>query len=156
MTWRRETSRPGPRLGDSNVKEPDPNATASADLVVGADDLASALSLADAPSFPSVLATARMVALMQVAAARVGVPCLDVGELSVGVAVQVTHTAATPPGAKVTARARYVGREGKLFVFDVAAVDHGGEIGRGRHTRAIVSHERLERGATKRNEISGT
>jgi fluoroacetyl-CoA thioesterase len=131
--------------------EPALNATASAQLVVGNDDLASALTLAREDAFPAVFATARMVALMELASARLLRPSLDSGELSVGVSVDVVHTAPTPAGATVTATARYAGREGKLFLFEVSASDLGGEIGRGWHKRAIVTTDRLQRGATKRN-----
>jgi fluoroacetyl-CoA thioesterase len=133
------------------MTEPAINSTASASLVVGPADLASAVALEPGDTFPAVFATARMVALMEVAAARLLRPCLGPGEMSVGVAVEVTHTAPTPAGATVTATARYVGREGKLFVFEVTAEDGGGEVGRGRHQRAIVSAERLERGAARRS-----
>jgi len=134
-----------------NDTDPPIDATATTDLVVGPADLASSLSAEHGDSFPAVLATARMVALMETAAARVLQPLLGPGELSVGVTVDVTHTAPTPPGATVTATARYTGREGKLFVFEVRASDEGGEIGRGSHKRAIVETERLQRAAARRN-----
>jgi predicted thioesterase len=127
------------------------NATATAQLVVGPNDLASSLSSEYGDSFPAVLATARMVALMETAAARALQPLLGPGELSVGVTVDITHSAPTPPGVLVTATARYTGREGKLFVFEITAHDQGGEIGRGSHKRAIVETERLQRAAAKRN-----
>jgi predicted thioesterase len=91
-----------------------------------------------------------MVALMEVAAARVLRSHLREGETSVGVSVDVVHTAATPPGAAVTAAARLVGRDGKLFVFEVSAADNAGEIGRGTHKRAVVTAERLVSGAARR------
>ena len=131
--------------------EPELNATATAELVVGPEDLASSLPVEMGDQFPAVLATARMVALMEIAAARVLKPLLGPGELSVGVTVDITHTAPTPPGVLVTANARYTGREGKLFVFEISAHDQGGEIGRGWHKRAIVETERLQRAAAKRN-----
>ena len=77
--------------------------------------------------------------------------CSTTGELSVGVALNVTHSAATPRGASVTANARDVGREGKLFKLEVFAEDAGGEIGRGIQKRAVVSEERLLAGALKSN-----
>jgi predicted thioesterase len=127
------------------------NATATAQLVVGPNDLASSLSSEYGDSFPAVLATARMVALMETAAARALQPLLGPGELSVGVTVDITHSAPTPSGVLVTATARYTGREGKLFVFEITAHDQGGEISRGSHKRAIVETERLQRAAAKRN-----
>ncbi len=136
---------------EGRAAEPAVGAEASAQLVVSGSDLASAFAPRPEDAFPAVFATARMVALMEVAAGRLLWPCLGPGELSVGVTVDVTHSAATPEGVTVTATARYLGREGKLFVFDVVARDRGGEIGRARHRRAIVSSDRLLAGATRRN-----
>ena len=136
------------------MSEPELDATASAEIFVSATDLASALSLEAGDSYPPVFSTSRMVALMEIAASRVLRPYLGPDELSVGVTVDVAHTAATPRGIKVTATARYLGREGKLFVFGVVARDRGGEIGRGTHKRAIVSAERLSAGADRRNRKS--
>jgi len=133
-----------------NQSEPELNSTGTAELVVGPQDLASSISSETGDQFPAVLATARMVALMEVAASRVLLPLLGPGELSVGVTVDITHTAPTPPGAQVTSTARYAGRDGKLFVFEVSASDPGGEIGRGWHKRAIVTSERLQSGAARR------
>ena len=134
------------------MRDPEINATASAELFVSPADLASALSLEAGDSYPPVFSTSRMVALMEIAASRVLRPLLAHSELSVGVTVDVTHTAATPRGVKVTAAARYLGHEGKLFVFEVVARDRGGEIGRGTHKRAVVSAERLLAGADRRNK----
>lgn len=134
----------------STEKEPELNASATAQRVVGPEDLASALPLDMDDAFPAVFATARMVGLMEIAASRVLQPLLGPGELSVGVTVDVSHTAPTPLGAEVTAIARYAGREGKLFLFEVIAADAGGEVGRGWHKRAIVASERLLSGAAKR------
>jgi predicted thioesterase len=132
--------------------EPAPNAVGTAQLVVEQSDCASDLKLDNAPdeTFPAVFATTRMIALMEMAGARVLKPFLQTGEMSVGVAVDIIHSAATPIGAKVSATATYRGRDGKLFVFDVLAQDPAGEIGRGTHQRAIISSERLLSSAAKR------
>jgi predicted thioesterase len=132
------------------MSEPAVDSTASARLTVGPSDLASAIGLEPADAFPPVLSTSRMVALMELAAARVLRPHLRPGELSVGVSLEVVHTAATPPGATVTATARFLGREGKLFLFEVSAADNAGEIGRCTHKRAVVTAERLVAGAAQR------
>jgi predicted thioesterase len=134
------------------VTGPEPNAIGTAQLVVQQSDCASDLKLDNAPdeTFPAVFATTRMIALMEMAGARVLKPFLRNDEMSVGVTVDIIHSAATPIGAKVTATATYRGRDGKLFVFDVSAHDPAGEIGRGTHKRAIISRERLVTGAAKR------
>jgi fluoroacetyl-CoA thioesterase len=134
------------------VNEPEPNAIGTAQLVIQQSDCASDLKLDNAPdeTFPAVFATTRMIALMEMAGARVLKPLLQGDEMSVGVTVDIVHSAATPIGAKVTATATYRGRDGKLFVFDVIAHDPAGEIGRGTHKRAIISRDRLVGGAAKR------
>ena len=132
------------------MTEPIQDSTATAKLVVSASDLASALALDSNDAFPAVFATARMVALMEIASARLLQPCLVEGQLSVGVSIEVTHTAPTPPGATVTATARYLGRDGKLFRFEIVASDVGGEIGRASHKRAIVDVARLQSSASRR------
>ena len=139
---------------DRASPEPEIGATASAELVVTDADLASAFRPGPEDAYPRVFATARMVALMEVAASRVLAPFLGPDELSVGVLVDVTHTAATPPGVRVTATARYLGREDKQYCFEVVARDRGGEVGRGAHRRAIVASPRLLAGAIRRNAAS--
>ena len=118
--------------------------------VVDEGDLASSLSADPADAFPAVFATARMVAVMELAAARLMRPLLKDGELSVGVTVDIRHTAPTPPGATVKATASFTGMEGKLYHFEVVAEDDGGEIGRGTHQRAIISQSRLVEAAKQR------
>ncbi len=132
------------------MSDPELGATASAEMMVGPADLASALRLEPGDAFPPVFATARLVALMEVASARILQPHLSPGEFSVGVSIEVKHTAATPEGAVVTASARYLGREGKLHAFEVIARDAGGEVGRASHRRAVVGGERLVSGALRR------
>jgi fluoroacetyl-CoA thioesterase len=133
---------------------PEIGGTASATIVVGQNDLASALRFEEGDEFPPVFATSRMVALMEVAAARVLAPHLTPGELSVGVVIDVVHAIATPIGGTVTATARLTERDGKLFVFEVIASDDRGEVGRGTHKRAVVSAARLVAGASKRAALA--
>jgi fluoroacetyl-CoA thioesterase len=138
------------RIVCAAMSEPAADSTATARLTVASSDLANTLNLEPGDAFPPVFATSRMVGLMEVAAARVLRPHLREGEASVGVSVDVVHTAATQPGVTVTATARFVGREGRLFLFEVSAADNAGEIGRGTHKRAVVSTERLVGGAARR------
>lgn len=132
------------------MSEPAVDSTATAQLIVAPRDLASVLNFEPGDEFPDVFATSRMIALMEVAAARLLRPFQNEGQLSVGVTVDVMHSAATPLGGRVTATAKFVRREGKLFVFEVSAADDAGEVGRGTHKRAIISSERLLAGAAQR------
>lgn len=125
---------------------------AEASFTVQPSDTAEALCLGEEDAFPAVFATSRMVALMEVAAARLMRPLLKEGELSVGVQISVSHGAATPVGCRVRAVATYLGLDGKLHRFEVKAFDEAGPIGSGEHLRAIVSTERLVSGARRRIE----
>lgn len=100
--------------------------------------------------FPHVLGTARLISLMERAAARAMEPMLLPGELTAGVVVRVDHHAASPLGATLRMTARYLGPEGKFHRFEVVAHDDAGEIFRGVHSRAIVEAQRLEKGAGRR------
>jgi fluoroacetyl-CoA thioesterase len=113
-------------------------------------DSAAALEMAPEDAFPNVLATARMITFMEIAATRLMRPLLEPGQQSVGVLVFVKHTAPTPIGAQVRTVATYLWQEGKVFRFKVEAFDDAGPIGEGEHTRAIVTTSRLLAGAEKR------
>ena len=87
---------------------------------------------------------------MEIVCARMLVPHLEPGQLTVGVRVDMTHSAATPANEDVTVHATYRGKEGKLFAFDVVANDAGGPICKALHTRAVVDEQRLMGGIKKR------
>jgi fluoroacetyl-CoA thioesterase len=120
------------------------------DYHVRAADLAKCLSVDPVDDFPEVFATSRMIALMELAAARLMRSELQPGELSVGVSIDVKHTAATLEGETVRAKATFLGMDGKFFKFTVELFDAAGLAGAGQHTRAIVKTARLLEGARKR------
>jgi predicted thioesterase len=128
----------------------EPGASAEASYIATDRDMASAISISDEDTFPEVFSTARMIALMETAAARAMNPLLKPGELSVGVGVNIKHLAATPNHTRVSAKATFLGLEGKLYKFRVEAFDPAGKIGEGEHSRAIISTERLVQGAQAR------
>ena len=113
-------------------------------------DLAKEISEEPKDEFPAVLATSRMVALMELAAARIMQPLLSEGDLSVGVGVNITHMAATANNETVKIVAEFKGMLGKLYKFDVSLFDSAGLAGQGRHTRAIVEREDIVQSAQKR------
>ncbi|KAF5507306.1 Fluoroacetyl-CoA thioesterase [Colletotrichum aenigma] len=87
--------------------------SSSASFRVKPTDLSSAISRDPQDEFPSVFATSRLVALMEIASARMLKPYLEPGQLSVGVTIDVSHTACTPYDALVTVEVIYRGKEGK-------------------------------------------
>jgi fluoroacetyl-CoA thioesterase len=116
------------------------------EFVVAREDLAGTVE----PSLPLVLATARMSLAMELAAINALTPYLDPGEFSVGVTVNVTHTAATPEGWKVRAEAEVTGGEGRRVEYVVRAFDDKEQIGEGTHTRAVLERTKFDqRLATK-------
>lgn len=90
-----------------------------------------------------VFATPYMIALMENAAANSLLPFLAEDEGTVGTQLNVAHSSATPIGMKVWAETTVVAVEGKKIVFEVAAFDEVGEIGRGTHERFIIKPERF-------------
>jgi fluoroacetyl-CoA thioesterase len=95
--------------------------------------------------FPEVLATGFFVALLEWTCTQALAPYLEPGEGSLGVLVDISHSAATPPGFDITVSATFVGAEGKRLTWDLVAHDGIDEIGRGRHVRAVIDRARFDR-----------
>jgi len=125
---------------------------ASIEYKVLKKDLAKNLDISEDDNFPEVFATARMVALMECSAAKIMIPFIKDEELSVGVEVNIKHLAPTLQNDIVISTATFVGMQGKLYKFEIEAVDSGGVCATAVHTRAIVSNERLMLTAKKRIE----
>ena len=89
-------------------------------------------------SLASVLSTPTMVAMMEQAAINAIQPFLDAGESSVGMSIEVSHTAATPPGHHARAEAEVTKVEGRRLEFSVRAFDDVEQIGSGTHRRAVI------------------
>ncbi len=113
-------------------------------------DLASEVAVSKEDVFPEVLATSRMVGLMEVSAARLMKPLLKEGELSVGVGVDVKHFAPTPVDEEVKAVATFEEMDKKLYQFKVEVFDRAGKVASGIHTRAIVKYDNIMAGAKSR------
>lgn len=91
----------------------------------------------------SVLATPRMVALMEEAAYKCIDSELEAGTTTVGTLMNVKHLAATPVGMEVTATAKVISVEGRKIIFKVEAYDEAGIIGEGEHERFSVFAEKF-------------
>jgi len=97
----------------------------------------------EAPEFqvmPRVFATGFMVGLMEWACLMAILPHLDwPAEQTVGTHVDLSHSAATPPGLEVRARAKLVKVDGRRLVFEVEAHDGVDTICKGTHERFIIN-----------------
>jgi fluoroacetyl-CoA thioesterase len=123
-----------------------PGSRATWSLVVPADKTVPHL-FDDAPdlqAMPAVFATAFMVGLMEWTCMKVLEPHLDAGEGSVGIVVDVTHTAATLPGQTVTVEAECIKVESRRVTFRVTAHDGIDKIGEGTHQRMVVPWNRFK------------
>ena len=92
-----------------------------------------------------VFGTPFMIALMENAALTLLQSFLPEEQGSVGVHMDVKHTAPTPIGMKVAVEAEItaVSENGKMVDFNVTAWDEKGPIGSGTHTRSIISSQRF-------------
>ena len=90
-----------------------------------------------------VYATPCMAALMEAAACDAVEQGLAEGETSVGIELNIQHTAATPVGLEVWAEAEVTAVEGKIITFTLSAFDEAGPIGTGTHKRAVVNAQRF-------------
>jgi len=97
----------------------------------------------DIATMPKVFATGFMIILMEWACTELLAPHLDAGEGSLGVHVNVSHLAATPPGMTVTAEVECVEVTGPRVAFNVTAHDGIDLIGEGRHERFVVKWDKF-------------
>ena len=103
------------------------------------------------PEMPVVFATAKMVGLMEWACVEQLRPYYEEGEGSLGVHVDVDHTAPTLPGQVVTVETEVEEVDGRFIWFRVTAHDGIDQIGTGRHRRAVIRNEKFnDRLVTKR------
>ena len=90
-----------------------------------------------------VYATPCMAALMEAAACAAIEEALGENETTVGIELNLKHTAATPVGLEVRAEAEVTAVEGKIFSFQITAYDEAGKIGEATHKRALVNYQRF-------------
>jgi fluoroacetyl-CoA thioesterase len=98
--------------------------------------------VADFQAMPRVFATGYMVGLMEWACMQLMAPHLDPGEGSLGVHIDVNHTAATPR-LTVTVDVECTEVVGKKISFKVKAHDGVDQIGAGRHERFVVDWDKF-------------
>jgi len=123
---------------------PRPGLSAVVTLEVTEADTAVAVRSGDV----AVLATPRVVALVEEATVVALDGALSPGTTTVGYRVQLDHLAPTMPGAVVRAEATLEAVEGRRLTFRVAVTDGNGLVAAGRITRVTVERDRfLERAA---------
>jgi fluoroacetyl-CoA thioesterase len=97
-----------------------------------------------------VLATPVVAALAERAAVAAVAGRLPQGMTSVGISLDVRHTAPTPPGAEVVASATLEAVDGRRLEFSFEVSDPAGPVASGTHVRVIVDREEFAAGARDR------
>ncbi len=113
----------------------EPGLTGHAEMVVGTSDTAPRIG----SGHIAVLATPKMITLIEEAALAALEHLLPEGKQSLGTHLDVTHIAATPVGMKVKAEAKLIEVQGRKLLFAVEARDEMDLIGEGRHERVVVT-----------------
>jgi fluoroacetyl-CoA thioesterase len=117
-----------------------PGLTGTAQIVVGPEHTAPFVGSGRI----AVLATPVMINLIEAAALAAVEHLLPSGHQSLGIQLDVSHTAATPVGLRVTATAEVSQVQGRSITFRVAARDEFEPIGGGTHERIVVSVSRFD------------
>ncbi len=92
---------------------------------------------------PQILCTPWLVWFLEHAARKAVLPLIEPGESTVGVLLNVEHTAATPLGAQVVCRARVIYADGPLISFQIEAHDEHEQVARGTHKLRVIEVARL-------------
>ena len=108
----------------------------------------------DFQAMPQVFATGFMVGLMEWTCMQLMAPHLDPGEGSLGVHIDVSHTAATPPGLTVTVETECLAVQGPKVTFKVKAHDGVDAIGEGQHQRFIVTWDKFNTRVAQKAEAA--
>jgi predicted thioesterase len=117
-----------------------PGLSGSAEIVVGPEHTAPFIGSGRI----AVLATPVMINVIEAAALKAVEHLLPPGHQSLGTHLDISHTAATPVGLRVTATAEVTAVEGRTIIFRVAAHDEREQIGGGTHSRVVVSVTRFD------------
>lgn len=91
-----------------------------------------------------VFATPAMIRLIEVAAAELVEKNLPPELTSVGISLNVKHTAPTPLNMTVRAEVKIISVDGRKIIFNAVVFDERGEIGRGSHERFIVDRKKFQ------------
>jgi fluoroacetyl-CoA thioesterase len=100
---------------------------------------------------PAVFATGYMVGLMEFACIKFLKPYIDwPRRQTVGIHINVSHTAATPPGMTVTVKGRLEKVDGRKLSFAIEAFDDQDQISSGTHDRFIIDAEKFNAAVDKK------
>lgn len=95
------------------------------------------------PNLPDVFATPFLGGLMERVSAELIDKHLDPGQQSVGISMNLTHSAATPLGMGIRVKTEIVSVEGRKLTFKLEAFDDVEKIGEATHERFIIQADKF-------------
>ena len=108
-------------------------------FTVAPEMTASSLKTGTVPVFSSPV----MFAYMEACCVDCVKPYLNEGEATVGIQLNVAHTAATPPGVEITVTCKLIAQDRRKLTFSVEAHTAIESIGNGFHDRFIVDEAKF-------------
>jgi fluoroacetyl-CoA thioesterase len=114
--------------------------------------------LPESPEFklmPEVLATGFMIGLIEWTCIQAVNPHIDwPREQTVGIGINVTHTAATPPGLTLIVKVKLEKVDGRKLTFSITADDGLDTISEGTHERFVIDAAKFNNNASQKRERS--
>lgn len=100
---------------------------------------------------PKVFATGFLVGFIEWACIKAINPHLDwPNEQSVGIHINISHEAATPPGLEITATVELIKVDGRKLKFSVEVHDGIDLISKGEHERFVINKEKFDSNIMKK------
>jgi fluoroacetyl-CoA thioesterase len=104
---------------------------------------------------PEVLATGFLVGLMEFACIKFINPHIEwPRQQTVGIHIDLSHTAATPPGFTVTIKGRLEKMDGRKLSFVLDASDGVDSIGQATHERFIIDAEKFNASVARKKSTA--
>jgi fluoroacetyl-CoA thioesterase len=104
---------------------------------------------------PEVLATGFLVGLMEFACIKFINPHIEwPRQQTVGIQINLSHTAATPPGFTVTIKGRLEKMDGRKLSFVLDASDGVDPIGQATHERFIIDAEKFNASVARKKSVA--
>lgn len=94
-------------------------------------------------ALPEILATGYLVGIVEWTCMRALDGHLSDGEQTLGVHIDLSHQAPTPPGSLLTVDAELTGVDDRQLTFSIHAHDDTATVGAGTHRRAVINAERF-------------
>jgi len=108
------------------------------------------------PNLPDVFATPMLGGLMERVSAELINEHLEPGQQSVGISMNLQHSAATPLGMEIRVRTEITAVEGRKLTFRLEAFDEVEKIGEATHERFIIQADKFNaRVAEKARKAAG-